>query len=531
VADAAQDENPASTPAKALSRKKTFKVVERPKPEKIRVELNIERWPAIWQPAKSKNKPQLRVFERETRLEDGGKIISRVEISFNHLGTVSTEEQKMFYALIKHWEDQGRPEAEVFFSDRILARILQKGWGSNVIESMTKSLRKLRTVSLEWINSYHDKTQEGVVLRQRHPFTILAQLKIIERAEAGAVNTAKGYFKFDDHILSNLLARYTKPFLIEEFFKIKTDIGLLLYNHLDLILANKQRYERCTRELFDDLGLKNADYQFMHKRKRAIEGPLQELLDFRISTGVISRVSIEKTNDKKDYKIIVEKSAVANSDQAELEEEDLPVSQPIIEQPGRKVVLNDHRVRDQVQLQAGELVQHFHQLFHGAENHSPQSKETGQAASLVSKHGLEASKWIVEFAHAEAARTRYAMQHFGGVLNYESRALAALDLQRSREEKTRSAREEQIRRLEQEQKRWERREARLTVLTPEQYQARFEKAKNELYAEYPKLARFVRGQENRTLHEDMIRIRMIRQLEHEDIDPVPASGTGTDPTA
>src|SRR5206468_1899450 len=156
-------------------------------------------------------------------------------------------------------------------------------------------LRKLRTISLEWINSYYDKTQSGVVLRQRQPFQILGQLKIIERAEDGAVNTAKGYFKFDDHILTNLLANYTKPFLIEEFFKIKSDIGLLLYNYLDLILANKQRYERCTKDLFEDLGLKNADYQFMHKRKRAIEAPLQELVGLLLSSGVITKASIEKT--------------------------------------------------------------------------------------------------------------------------------------------------------------------------------------------------------------------------------------------
>lgn len=469
-------------------------------------------------------------MERETKLDNGSKIVSRVEISFNHLGTLSTEEQKMFYALIKHWEDLGRPEAEVFFSDRVLARILQKGWGSNVIESLTKSLRKLRTVSLEWINSYHDKTQAGVVLRQRHPFTILAQLKIIERAEDGAVNAARGYFKFDDHILSNLLANYTKPFLIEEFFKIRTDIGLLLYNHLDLILANKQRYERCTKELFEDLGLKNADYQFMHKRKRAIEGPLKEILNLRISTGVIAVATIVKTNDKKDYKIIVEKSAASKADQIEVGAGELPISQILLEQPGQKVVINDYRVRDQVQLQAEELVQHFHKTFHGVDNHDPQSKETGQALSLVSQYGLETSKWIVDFARAEAAKTNYQMQHFGGVLNYTSRAVAALDLHRKQEEKAKTIQEEQARRLERDQQKWERGERRLAALTPEQYQARFEAAQKQLYVEFPKLAHMVLGRKDSKIHEGMIRARMIRQLEHEDMD-LQVYQPPTEPTA
>ena len=42
--------------------------------EKIRSELNIEKWPAIWQPAKSKNKPALRTMEREVNGEDGNRI-------------------------------------------------------------------------------------------------------------------------------------------------------------------------------------------------------------------------------------------------------------------------------------------------------------------------------------------------------------------------------------------------------------------------------------------------------------------------
>ena len=34
-------------------------------PAKVRAELNLEKWPAIWQPSKSRNQKALRVFERE----------------------------------------------------------------------------------------------------------------------------------------------------------------------------------------------------------------------------------------------------------------------------------------------------------------------------------------------------------------------------------------------------------------------------------------------------------------------------------
>ncbi len=240
--------------------------------DKIRSELNIEKWPAIWQPAKSKNKPALRVMEREVPAADGSRVVSRVEVGYTQLGTLSTEEQKLLYVLIKFWEETGKPGTQVFFSTRELARMLKKkGWGTNVIQAITKSLRKLRTIPIEWINSYYDQTKLGAVVVDRRPFTLLNELRVIERRQDGAVNSAQGYFKFDDHILTNLQLNYTKPVCIDEFFKLKSEIAQLIYTHIDLMLCDKTKYERRTRELFDDLGLRNAEYGHMYERKRAIE--------------------------------------------------------------------------------------------------------------------------------------------------------------------------------------------------------------------------------------------------------------------
>jgi hypothetical protein len=101
--------------------------------EKIRSELNIEKWPAIWQPAKSKNKPSLRSMEREVTGEDGNRMVSRVEVGYTQLGTLTTEEQKLLYVLIKLWEDADKPDVQVFFSTRALARMLKKnGWGIRI---------------------------------------------------------------------------------------------------------------------------------------------------------------------------------------------------------------------------------------------------------------------------------------------------------------------------------------------------------------------------------------------------------------
>src|SRR5208337_3610124 len=132
-----------------------------------------------------------------------------------------------------------------------------------------------------------------------------------ERHQDGAVNSSQGYFKFDDHVLTNLQLNYTKPVCIEEFFKLKSEIAQLIYSHIDLMLFDKNKYERRSRELFDDLGLKNAEYSHMYERKRAIERATRELLGIRLSSGMLRDASVEKTADGKDYKVSFSKTAAA----------------------------------------------------------------------------------------------------------------------------------------------------------------------------------------------------------------------------
>ena len=473
--------------------------------EKIRSELNIEKWPAIWQPSKSKNRPALRTMEREISL-DGTRIKSRVEVGYTQLGTLSTEEQKLLYVLIKLWEDEGKPEAQVFFSTRGLARMLKKkGWGTNVIEATTKSLRKLRTVPIEWINSYRDQTDSGGVLVDRRPFTILGDLRIVERRQDGAVNSSLGYFKFDDHILRNLQLNYTKPVCIEEFFKLKSEIAQLVYSHVDLMLFDKSRYERRTRELFQDLGLKNAEYAHMYERRRALEKGLKELEGIRLSKGSIKSATIEKTKDGKDYKVVFVKSLARDSDSQ--------VDGVVVAEPAPAVVINRYSGQpDPLLVEAQELVRYFHKTFHALDSHAPQSKETAQALSLVSQQGLGAAKAVVDFARVEAAKTNYSVQHFGAVLSYISRALAAAD---SRRVQVRPSRPVGTTVVPQEL-RHERGERRLALLSPREFQRRHENAEADLFRERPFLAA-TRSKGSGLVHRT-IRTRIVRELEDEVMD-------------
>jgi hypothetical protein len=490
-----------------------------PRQEKIRAELNIERWPAMWQPSKSKTKAAVRTMERDVNMADGSRGTSKLEVGFTQFGTVTTEDQRMFYALIKQWEDSGKPGSVVFFSDRLLARLLKKSWGTNVIEAITGSLRRLRLTPFRWIRSYRRSDTPNRDVEEEIPFTILSDLKIIKRKTDGHVTNQQGYFQFDRNLLENLQTNYTKPLLLDEFFKLKSEIGQLIYTHVDLIMADKTRYERRSKDLFVDLGLGRLQfYRHASHRKQALDRALKELRGIGLSTGVLKSAAVEKTKDGKDYKVVFQKGArLVESDEGAV----ASWPEAAAAEAGPAVVINDYtKAKDPVLIQAEGLVGYFHKTVHNVEQHVPQPKEIGQALSLITQYGNDRSKFIIEYAGREAGETNFRIQHFGAVLSYASRAVAAFDLGRQPRSSPAVAAALPEPQVAGEPQQFERGQARLAMLTAEQYQVRYAKVQAELFREMPFLARQHGGSH---IQEKMIRSRLIRELDREPMDLLPLS--------
>jgi len=507
----------------AAAKAKDKPVGDKPKSEKIRVELNIEKWPGIWQPAKGHTRHALRTLERQVEVKGEGRAISKLLIGFTELGTLTTEDQKMFYALIRQWEDAGKPVGKpVYFSDRLLSRLLRKkGWGTNVIEAMTGSLRRLRTIPLRWIKSFHKTDAASSEYEEEIPFQILGDLKIVTRKAHGHITNQQGYFQFDRHIEGNLHANYTKPLLDEVFFKLESEIAQLLYTHIDLLMFGKTRYERRTQELFADLGLTGASYRYKSNRKQKLERALSELRGIRLNHGVLKSANIVETQDGKDFKVVFIKGS---RDQNEAVEE-LPA------EAGSDLVIHHYaRPQNPAQLEAEELVRYFHEVFHGVISHEPQLKETSQALVLIAQNGLKDCRHVIDFARRESLRTNYPAQHFGAILNYVSRAVADLRkgtaaipapvAARPSVPKQREALRPELRALG---------EARLAGLTPEQFQVRFDEATQELGKLYPSMARLL-SEKGNSVHHKTIRARMIRRLAEEPMGLLIVDGV-TDPEA
>jgi len=390
--------------------------------EKIRPELNLEKW-SVWQPSKSKNPPKERIVEREITLPGGNKLTATVEIGFTQRGELTTEDQRTYYALVKQWEESGRPDHYTFFSLRHLSRTLRKKWGTNVITSLTESLIRLRTTTFIWKNSYHDAAT-GEAIRILDTFNILSDLRIIRREQDGVVNKEVGYFKFHDFTLKNLLANHTKPVLLDTVLNFRSEVAQILYTHIDLMLADKMQFERRTLELFNDLGLRGKAYRNPSNRKQILTPALKELEGAFLTTGMISSATLERTKDNKDYKVVFKKSRrfISTAVQAVDKEEKSAGNQPL----NLATTVNHNKVL--FTTQAKELVAYFFSLFQpDVQKIYFNSKATDQAISLIASLGNERAHFVVEFSANVAPLTNYFPQTFGGILQYTSRAMAEFD--------------------------------------------------------------------------------------------------------
>ena len=276
----------------------------------IRPELNIERW-SIWQPSSARTAPRPKIIVREVTLENGSKVTAKVKVHYTDEGALTTFDQRVYYALIRIWEEEGRSIGNTNFSLRRLARILKMSWGPSTHKALLSSLTRLHITPFTWEHAFFDKEKDETLRTTPKAFHILSDLHIEQLEKGKAITSEQARFRFGERILKNLYANYTRPVCLDAVLSINSEIGQLLYTHVDLKIygEGKTKYVRTTKELFFvDLALEGKTYRYPSKRKEKIEPALRELCGLRVSDGVISEATLEPTKDGKDYKIIIVKS-------------------------------------------------------------------------------------------------------------------------------------------------------------------------------------------------------------------------------
>ncbi len=402
---------------------------------KIRAELNLEQW-SIWLPSNSNREAKPRVLRREIVTPTGDKIIAEVEIATSRRGTLTTEDQKTYYALVEHHQKNRRPDNVAYFSLRGLSKSLSKKWGSRTIETLTDSLTRLRANTIVWRNSYLD-SETGKAQETLDFFNIITDLKIITTKQGGHTTRAEGYFKLNDSIIANLERNHTKPVLLDVVLGFKSEVAQILYTQLDRILSRDITiYEKRTKELFEDIGLEGKKYTYPAGRKQLLEPAIAELENAPLSNGAtIASVTLQKTADGKDYKLVAKRGRAraknATPAPRSSESEENPHSKEERPSESRTEAKAEGREAEQ---KGSELIAYFQQVFFGAGRPTtkPAQKHRDLADQIIASHGETVSRYIVEFAKAEAERTNYPIATFGAIANYVDRAVAGYTLEQAK---------------------------------------------------------------------------------------------------
>lgn len=426
---------------------------------KIRAELNLEQW-SIWLPSNSNREAKPRILRKEVETPNG-KLVAEVEITASHRGTLTTEDQKTYYALVEHHQRNPRKDNIVYFSLRSLSKSLTKKWGTRTIETLTDSLARLRANTLVWRNSYHN-SETGRTDETLDFFNIITDLKIISTKEGKHTTRAEGYFKLNDAIIANLERNHTKPVLLDVVLRFKSEVAQILYTQLDRILSRDiTAYEKRTKELFENLGIEGKKYAYPAGRKQLLEPAIAELENAPLSNGfILASVRLEKTTDGKDYKLIAKRGR-AKRKNAHSE----PRSDESRENPHLKENRSSERRTEpknesiETKWKGDDLIAYFYQAFFSVEQPTVKPTQTHRnlADRLVASHGEIVSRYIVDFAKKAAIQSNYfeKVRSFGFIADYEDRAVASYtlrqaELKRQEEQRRAEAKREEEERAENE---------------------------------------------------------------------------------
>ncbi len=246
--------------------------------------------------------PQGEVHERKAIV---GKTADGMET-----GILTIYHFKIYLALIKFWEDAGRPVNDtVHFTILKIIKCLELADSGGNYERIKRWLRNLRQIPLTFVDSFYvTEVAEHIDLTD---ITILNHLRIYERRNTGGSSKTRGYgeFQFDRYILQNLVNNHSHPLRLDVInsFRRHQDMSILLYTYIDRNLAFKDKYEVGLEKLFEHLDLSQNYVKFPSHRKAKLDPVLEQLRGKELSTGILSYADIRKTANGQDYKLVCRK--------------------------------------------------------------------------------------------------------------------------------------------------------------------------------------------------------------------------------
>ena len=402
-------------------------------------ELNLD-FAQFFYPQEKRRIFEIRYFQSEITDKQGNKQnVSAIVKPDATLGTLTTFDERVFYALVEIWHEQDKA-GTCFFSEREIARRINLGWGKCTAKAISDSLIKLRGVLIEWQGSFYDSAQSKFI-EIRNPFTIVNHLKIVS-TKNGGIGSQIAEFGFDERVVQNLNSNYSRPVRFDVILSFHSPLAQAAYTLIDPKLYGTNQYHRTTRGiLLDDLGLIGESYKRKSRRIEYLSRIRNELLNAPTSFGeVIEKYEIKR--GKEDALLLVTRSGAARIKGKKIEVLEAPQvkrSEPSQKSPQKpqkpRQEPKKSRSKDtpastkekptEAKSEAIEALSYFQQVFCGGEKRSFSGNVVSKAESIIKQHGLEKTKFLIDFASREAPKTNYQPRSFNGIVHYLSDALKA----------------------------------------------------------------------------------------------------------
>ena len=393
-------------------------------------ELNFD-FAQFFYPQEKRRIFDIRHFRSEVVDEQGNtKIISAVVKPDVTLGTLTTFDERVLYALVEIWHEQDKPDVGLF-SEREIARRININWGGNTAKAISESLSRLRGVGISWNGSFYLK-EEKRLIDIKNPFTILNYLQVTSTKDKH-FKAQIAQFSFDRRFITNLESSYSRPVRFDVILSFRSPLAQAIYTLIDRQLYGTKEYHRTSAGLLlEDLGLIGSSYQRKNGRVQPLKRVREELLNVPTSFGeVIEKFEVETSRKQnQDALVRVKRSGAAQMKGKKVEIFKVIRSEPFqnarqeAEPPVKDNIpdLSEEKPSE-AQNEALEVISYFDKVFGVRSSRS--GNVVAKAEHIVKRDGLEKTKFLIDFARREAPKTNYEPQTFSGITHYRAEALKA----------------------------------------------------------------------------------------------------------
>mgnify|MGYP005817859155 CR=1 FL=1 len=248
--------------------------------------------------------------------------------TLNGKEVLTTFDFRTWVSLEKLWWDRRphKPGEWMDVSLRELARTMNLSWaGKKTSMELRRSIWRLAQITIEWRGGF--VTSDG---RRSHLLRAETSLTLVEAMFADRMTIDKGVpitadllddtattgnrtairFRFNHIIENNLFKLKTKPVYLDAIRNISPGLAQSLYTFLDVVMADKEYWERNLIDLVrTDLGVMGK-YTWHAEYFRMVKAWIAEIQGKPISTGIVD-LKIARRKREQGYKLVVVKTPFA----------------------------------------------------------------------------------------------------------------------------------------------------------------------------------------------------------------------------